>query len=957
MYAEDGYYYLIPQYNTTMRLEVYYDVDTEGQNVSVWEHNTAGPLFRILPSKKNTFTIRPQISSNRVLDVESSATTNNANVIINTQDGRESQDWYFELCTTSPVISGQTYYIRNAYSNRYLDAETTKNVAQYQFNGGANQQWRCMDAGNGNFYLIPQHNTAMRLEVYYDVDADGQNISIWEHNTAGPLFRFNAAGNGSYYIQPAISGTRVIEVQDRSTSSGANVVLNTKTGSDNQKWYFEPCLTDGRQAPTITSGSTYYIRNLNSGKYLDVNTGNDVRQKVFTGGANQQWKVVYHDNGYYYFIPQSSDGQRLEIYYDTDEDGTNVDTYWYQGENYLSLFRLVSAEDGSFYIQPKCSDLRDIVVQNASSSDNANVFLWKRGSDDNGKWVFEPADPAPLTDGASYYIRNAASNKYLNMNTSTDNVTQYAYNGTANQRWKCVYHTDGYYYLLPEYDMGRDGGTGKCLDITYGVDADGTNVDVFSYVRYNDGSFDGHDEQLFRLLPTGNGSFYIQPKTSTNSYTTRNPNRNLEVANSSTANNANVQIRERNGSDNQKWYFDLVTTGETYHIRNEASGKNLHVNTSTYNADQYQYADSTTQEWICSYSSDGYYTMTPAYTTSKRLHVAGGDVEGSNVSVNTTTSGDQQRFQIIPASDGSSYIKPKTSATRVVQIANGSTANSANVQLGSILNKEQERWRFDGDTIKVMSANVLNDAGGGEPFYRGNPYRMPGVIWSLKTNKPDAFGVQEGAYYWINTIAAAMPDYAYVGKGLNGTDHNDCGQINAIFYRKDKYAVVEWGTFYYTDTPDIPSVSPLCDPNYPEERNCTWARLRNKITGQTFIQMNTHLDAYSARARDDAAIRLAAKIKSLRSAFGNPPVFCTGDFNSSEEEQPYATLTNNGLKDARAIAATPVNAGETFNNLGAPHDYWESHPMDFCFVSNGDINVDFYTVLRDKHLCEYNNEV
>ena len=49
----------------------------------------------------------------------------------------------------------------------------------------------------------------------------------------------------------------------------------------------------------ISSGTIYYLRNVRSGKYMDVQGGGtNVVQYSFHGDANQQWKFVYAGDGY-----------------------------------------------------------------------------------------------------------------------------------------------------------------------------------------------------------------------------------------------------------------------------------------------------------------------------------------------------------------------------------------------------------------------------------------------------------------------------------------------------------------------------------------------------------------------------------------------------------------------------------------------------------------------------------
>lgn len=84
------------------------------------------------------------------------------------------------------------------------------------------------------------------------------------------------------------------------------------------------------QAPGITSGMTYHIRNVNSGKYLDVENGIiDVVQYFFKGGAHQKWKVVYESDGYYSLSPVGSSSKVLDL---SNGSTSNGNPLWIYGK-------------------------------------------------------------------------------------------------------------------------------------------------------------------------------------------------------------------------------------------------------------------------------------------------------------------------------------------------------------------------------------------------------------------------------------------------------------------------------------------------------------------------------------------------------------------------------------------------------------------------------------------------
>ncbi len=240
----------------------------------------------------------------------------------------------------------------------------------------------------------------------------------------------------------------------------------------------------------------------------------------------------------------------------------------------------------------------------------------------------------------------------------------------------------------------------------------------------------------------------------------------------------------------------------------------------------------------------------------------------------------------------------------------------------------------EGSPITVVSFNVLVGGSG----INSTANRIPRVVSCINSYKPDSFGVQEADYAWMTGLSSNLADYAYVGVGRdNGTNNYTSGETSAIFYLKDKYSVASSGTFWLSATPSTPSIG--WDAAY--KRVCTWAVLRNKRTGEQYVHVNTHLDHVGAEARREGVKLVLEKINSFYL-----PVVCTGDFNADETDEVYSLMTAGKMKDSRYLAANVVNAGGTLHNFGSV-DTSQTLPIDFCFVSANDLEVNAYRVIKD----------
>lgn len=84
-------------------------------------------------------------------------------------------------------------------------------------------------------------------------------------------------------------------------------------------------------AQTISNG-VYYIRNKETGKYLDVmnggtTSGTNVTQWSFNGYLPQQWKVTRQSDGYYTLEPQHTTGFGLDVKTNYSQQGSIIDIW------------------------------------------------------------------------------------------------------------------------------------------------------------------------------------------------------------------------------------------------------------------------------------------------------------------------------------------------------------------------------------------------------------------------------------------------------------------------------------------------------------------------------------------------------------------------------------------------------------------------------------------------------
>lgn len=175
--------------------------------------------------------------------------------------------------------------------------------------------------------------------------------------------------------------------------------------------------------------------------------------------------------------------------------------------------------------------------------------------------------------------------------------------------------------------------------------------------------------------------------------------------------------------------------------------------------------------------------------------------------------------------------------------------------------------------IRVMSFNIRY--GTADDGLNSWPWRRPRVAQKIRSFSPDFLALQEALTFQLDHLAEDLPSYGQIGVGRD--DGRTAGEYAAILYRADRWTVDQSGTFWLSDTPDIPG-SRTWGNTLP--RICTWARLIDRRSGHAVYFYNTHLDHASDSARHHSARLIMQQLAHRR---WPDPVILAGDFNMSED--------------------------------------------------------------------------
>nr|WP_315346449.1 endonuclease/exonuclease/phosphatase family protein [Hoylesella enoeca] len=241
-------------------------------------------------------------------------------------------------------------------------------------------------------------------------------------------------------------------------------------------------------------------------------------------------------------------------------------------------------------------------------------------------------------------------------------------------------------------------------------------------------------------------------------------------------------------------------------------------------------------------------------------------------------------------------------------------------------------------SLLVGTYNIRNDNADDVRAGNGWARRCPVICNMINFEQPDVFGTQEALNHQLRDMTRLLPGYAYIGIGRE--DGKKGGEYSAIFYQKDRVALIKSGNFWLNETPDKPVLGwdAAC------VRICTWGRFMDRKTQKYFCFFNLHMDHVGVVARREAAKLVMKKIREIA---GHDPVILTGDFNVDQTNEIYRIFSDSGLlKDAYAIAKQRFAENGTFNDF-KPELKTDSR-IDHIFLSS-QFEVLHYGILTNSY--------
>lgn len=184
--------------------------------------------------------------------------------------------------------------------------------------------------------------------------------------------------------------------------------------------------------------------------------------------------------------------------------------------------------------------------------------------------------------------------------------------------------------------------------------------------------------------------------------------------------------------------------------------------------------------------------------------------------------------------------------------------------------------------IKVMSFNIrYGAANDGENHWKHRSYL---VAETIRMFDPDLLGTQEVLKFQAEFLKEQLPEYSFHGVGRQ--DGTENGEYVPVMYKTERFELISSGHYWLSETPEVPG-SKSWDSSLP--RMVSWVELSDRRNdGEKFVFINTHFDHRGQTARLESARLIRKQTEGLMER--EMPFIITGDFNTTEDRQPYQEL-------------------------------------------------------------------
>lgn len=282
-------------------------------------------------------------------------------------------------------------------------AKDGANIEVYSPNVGNAQIFNVTNNGDGK--AIVSRYSGKAVDVKGGSLSAGTNVQQWKRNTSrAQIWTITEDGgtitvNGSSYstYKVALTADTTLLMTSAGTASGSNVTIQKSNGSANQRWAFVP-------VPSFIDGGVYEIHSM-----LDTKMCLDVASASEASGANVILYTSNGKNNQKFAIYENSDGYSIRamhsnMYLDVEggkasTKGTNVQQYasnsgraqrWRVTTYGTQTYNGVPCTVVTFGAGNQNTCLMD--VTGAKTTNRTNIDIWTANYNNNQKFLLYPTD-------------------------------------------------------------------------------------------------------------------------------------------------------------------------------------------------------------------------------------------------------------------------------------------------------------------------------------------------------------------------------------------------------------------------------------------------------------------------------------------------------------------------------------------------------------------------------------
>lgn len=696
-YVGDGYYSIVSE-QSGKALDVVSGKTANGTNLQQYAWNNNKPkaqLWKFVDAGNGYYYIRSKTGN--VIDLANKNAGKGSNVYMWGMTGGSSQQWKVTVSSYRPIEDGE--YVISSVKNKNSFMTMSGNNIQIGLTENKEAQKFKVSYVKDGYYKIILISNGKALDVYGASTENKANLQLYKDNGSNAqLWKFVYAEDDSLYIRSKL-GTTVDLVSGKATE-GNNIQMYETADTSAQKWILRKLEASTSEA--IKEG-TYVIRNVSDIKTsLDLyggseKNGGNIQLYKYNDSASQHFEIYPVGDGYYKILSERS-GRALDVRGGSSKVGTNLQQYtWNNNKVNAQLWKFISANDGSYYIQSKIGTVLDLNTNRAVSG--ANVQMNKKSTRTTQKWKLEKVEQTPVENGTYTFRATPSKNQVLDIEggalSDGGNLWIFSVNSSDAQKFEVTHVKDGYYKIISKK-------SGKALQ--YDTKKNGNGANVFQK------QWTGEDEQLWKFVKGYGDGFYVKSKSGNVLYTARG---RLEPR-------TNVQMNQMTGEKAQKWtirkekdYKEVKVTNGVYSIQ-PAQKKSFLIevkNGSASNGANVQIGvqnDSKYQKFKISLEKDGYYKIINE-SSGKALDIYNASMlSGTNVQQYTWNASNAQLWKFLDAGDGQVYIQSKLGT--VLDLQGNNIVDKGNVQANDLKQSKTQKWVLDYDRkslYKIMGKSSV----------------------------------------------------------------------------------------------------------------------------------------------------------------------------------------------------------------------------------------------------------